>query len=281
MLLQGRTAARVRRQAAELLVRYLGPSLRRTRVLQHENAASRLRVSRLCSSSAYDSGGDISLVDEVCRLRGLQEDLAVEEPDHPMRAFGEAVEAASGSVVATQLARACTDALALALPDLLDRLTAHIDERLAHDRQRVNLNVRAPKRARDPDISRDISGAGRVLPIAKFLDEKERHDPAWKAARRSFAPSFGIIAQVLKKQKLRADGGQPPIYVEQNHRAQILYVEEDRELLELAWVVSAAHRDELVSRLSCPAAPAALPAPQPAAAPPPPSVLDMLMRGSA
>ena len=277
MLLQGRTAARVRRQAAELLVRYLGPSLRRTRVLQHENAASRLRVSRLCSSSAYDSGGDISLVDEVCRLRGLQEDLAVEEPDHPMRAFGEAVEAASGSVVATQLARACTDALALALPDLLDRLTAHIDERLAHDRQRVNLNVRAPKRARDPDISRDISGAGRVLPIAKFLDEKERHDPAWKAARRSFAPSFGIIAQVLKKQKLRAEGMQPT-YVEQNHRAQILYVEEDRDLLELAWAVSSAHRDELVSRLSSPA-PAALPAPQPAAAPP--SVLDMLMRGSA
>ena len=93
-----------------------------------------------------------------------------------MRAFGEAVEAASGSggPVAEQLTRACTDALARALPDLLDRLTKHIDERLAHDRQRVNLNVRAPKRARSPQVSRDISGAGRPLPIARFLDDKER-----------------------------------------------------------------------------------------------------------
>ena len=42
MLLPGRHAARVRRQAAELLCRYLE--------------------------------GDITLVDEVCRLRGLQKD---------------------------------------------------------------------------------------------------------------------------------------------------------------------------------------------------------------
>ena len=44
MLLPGRHAARVRRQAAELLCRYLG--------------------------------GDLALVDEVCRIRGFQEELA-------------------------------------------------------------------------------------------------------------------------------------------------------------------------------------------------------------
>jgi len=211
----------------------------------------------------------------VCRLRGLQDELAVQEPDHPLRLFGEAVEAASGTT--EQLVRACTDALALALPGLLDRLTKHIDERLAAYPHRVNLNVRAPKRARDPDISRDISGA-RPLPIAKFLDQKESDDPSWKAARRSYAPSFGMLAQILKKQKVRQEGGQP-IYVEQNHRAQLLYVEQDRDLLEVAWAVSSAHRDELVTRVA--PAPAALPiqiAPPPAA---PPSVLDMLMRGSA
>lgn len=142
-----------------------------------------------------------------------------------MRAFGEAVEAASGSggPVAEQLARACTDALARALPGLLDRLTKHTDERLAQDRLRVNLNVRAPRRARSPQVSRDISGAGRPLPIARFLDEKEREDPTWKVARRSFAPSFGMLAQVLKKQKLCQQGA-VPIYVEQNHQVQILYV---------------------------------------------------------
>ena len=60
MLHTTKQAARVRRQAAELLCRYLG--------------------------------GDISLVDEVCRLRGFQEELAVQAPDDPRRAFGEAVE---------------------------------------------------------------------------------------------------------------------------------------------------------------------------------------------
>ena len=51
MLQTTKQAARVRRQAAELVCRYLG--------------------------------GDISLVDEVCRLRGFQEQLAVRAPDDP------------------------------------------------------------------------------------------------------------------------------------------------------------------------------------------------------
>ena len=49
MLLPGQQAARVRRQAAELLVRYLG--------------------------------GDLTLVEEVCALRGFQEHLAAERPE--------------------------------------------------------------------------------------------------------------------------------------------------------------------------------------------------------
>ena len=51
LLLPGKQAARVRRQAAELLCRYLG--------------------------------GDISLVEEVCVMRGFQDDLAVQSPDDP------------------------------------------------------------------------------------------------------------------------------------------------------------------------------------------------------
>ena len=49
MLPGGRQAARVRRQAAELPCRYLG--------------------------------GDLALVDEVCRIRGFQEELAAQRPD--------------------------------------------------------------------------------------------------------------------------------------------------------------------------------------------------------
>lgn len=63
-LLPGCHAALVRRQAAELLCRWLG--------------------------------GDLAIIDEVCALRGFQEQLAVRAPDDPRRLFGEAVEA-SGS----------------------------------------------------------------------------------------------------------------------------------------------------------------------------------------
>ena len=61
MLLPGQQAARVRRTAAELLCRYLG--------------------------------GDLSLVNEICRNRDFQEELAIQNPDDARRVFGEAVEA--------------------------------------------------------------------------------------------------------------------------------------------------------------------------------------------
>ena len=71
MLLPGQMAAQIRHQAATLLCRYLG--------------------------------GDLSLVDEVCALRGFQEQVAVDAPEDPRRLFGEAVEASSSST-STQLA---------------------------------------------------------------------------------------------------------------------------------------------------------------------------------
>ena len=221
LALPGRHAARVRRQAAKLLVRYLG--------------------------------GDLSLVDEVCALRGLQEELAVRAPQDPARAFGEAVEAAPP---AEYLSRVCTDIVGRTVPLMLDKLSSYIDERLAHvgTRQVVNLNVRAPKRPAPhlPQVANDIAGAGRPFPIAKFLDQKEREDPTWSSARKSFAPAFGMLTQVLKKKKLR-DEGRRGTYVVQNHRAQMLYTEEDRELMEQAWELAAAHREDLAGRCEPPA----------------------------
>jgi hypothetical protein len=217
LLLPGHYAARIRHQAASLLVRFLG--------------------------------GDTSLVDEVCRIRGLQQELAVLNPEDPRRVFGEAVEAGSTPVVGEQqLARVCTDIVARLLPRLLESVTAHLDERLAtlEARQHVNLNVRAPKRAavHNHPVVRDIAHAGRPLPVARFLDQKEREDPSWSSARKSFAPSFGMQVQVLKKRKLKADGVQG-VYVEQNHRPQLLYTDEDRPLMEEAWALTEAHREDL------------------------------------
>ena len=108
---------------------------------------------------------------KVCALRGLQEDLAVEAPSDPRRIFGEAVEVGDPPTSVT-LARACTDALAAAVPGIIEKVTQHIDQRLAHleTRQRVSLNVRAaskPAPQNPPPIARSIEGAGRPLPVAK------------------------------------------------------------------------------------------------------------------
>ena len=128
-------------------------------------------------------------------------------------------------------------------------MLARIHESLEHDRARVNLNVRAPKRAapHQVQITRDLGGVGRPFPVARFLDVKEREDPSWKCARRSFAPTFSMQVQVLKKKKLREEG-KAAVYIEQNHRPQLLYTEEDRSLMEEAWELTAAHREDLAGR---------------------------------
>ena len=169
----------------------------------------------------------------------------------------------------------CGDIVARALPEVLDKLTAHIDERLAHlqSKQRVNLNVRAPQKKtclQDPPIASDIAGAGRPLPVSKFLDEKQQQDPSWKCVRKSFAPAFGMITQVMKKKKLRDDGAQP-VYVEQNQRAQLLYTEADRELMQAAWDMTTAHRLELAARAGNPQEPVSF-----VDRPDRPSVIDLL-----
>jgi hypothetical protein len=68
MVLPGSQAAKVRRQAAEILVRYFG--------------------------------GDITLVAEVCHLRQFQKHLAEVRPEDPRRIFAEAVDASAPVVEA-------------------------------------------------------------------------------------------------------------------------------------------------------------------------------------
>ena len=111
-----------------------------------------------------------------------------------------------------------------------EEMLTHIHERLGQDRQRVNLNVRAPKRAmpHQPPIARDI-GDKRPFPISKFLDEKERQEASWKHARRSFALWYGGTG--LEEKYAQGDG-KPAIYVEQNSRPQLFYTVEDRDPLE-------------------------------------------------
>ena len=50
-------------------------------------------------------GGDLALVDEVCRIQGFQEKLAVQAPEDPRRLFGEVVEANTMNTGGSQLAQ--------------------------------------------------------------------------------------------------------------------------------------------------------------------------------
>ena len=92
-----------------------------------------------------------------------------------------------------------------------------------------------------------LEGAGQPYPVGRFLDAKEREDPSWKGVRRSFAPAFSMLVQVLKKKKLKEEGGSA-VYVEQNHRPQLLYTTEDLEIMETAWELTTAHREDLMGR---------------------------------
>ena len=84
--------------------------------------------------------------------------------------------------------------------------------------------------------------------------------------------------QVLKKNKLK-EQGQTAIYVEQNSRPQLLYTDEDRPLMEEAWTLTAAHREDLTARYgNPPQLPVAQDAPAMLDRPERLSVMDLLQR---
>ena len=96
MLLPGRRAGLVRSEAARLFVRFYG--------------------------------GDQALAEQVIHNRERQEQLAQENPQHPARAFGRAVEADFAPVDPNQLQKACEDALARTFVPAMTRV---IDETFA------------------------------------------------------------------------------------------------------------------------------------------------------
>ena len=179
MLLPGESATRVRRQAAELLCRWDG---------LNKGKAITQRAGLWIFAPRW-LGGDLSLIDEVCRARGLQEALAVRAPEHPARVFGEAVEAGSS----TDPAGACEQMVGRMLPSILEKLsetlteklTVHIDERLD---ERFAAFEKQQRHRAGPYALPDADP--RPLSIAQFL--KERTEPVPK----NFAAAFGALVAV-------------------------------------------------------------------------------------
>ena len=131
-------------------------------------------------------GGDEALVAEIAANRLAQEDLP---GSHPMRVFGEAVEAGSS----TDPAGACEQMVGRMLPSILEKLsetlteklTVHIDERLD---ERFAAFEKQQRHRAGPYALPDADP--RPLCITQFL--KERAEPV----PRNFAPAFGTLVAV-------------------------------------------------------------------------------------
>ena len=112
----------------------------------------------------------MAIVEKVCALRGFQEHLAVDAPQDPRRAFGEAVEGGPSLASAVQLLER---ALPPVLEKLADKFCIKIDERFAA-MERLRLGPYAPVGA----------GSSNPLTIPQYLNEREREHPGFAGIRK-------------------------------------------------------------------------------------------------
>lgn len=198
-------------------------------------------------------GGDISIVQEVYQNRRRQQALAARAPDHPARVFGEAVEAEARLNVPPRdhdVERACEQMFSRIVPDIVQKLTDHIDKRFAELER---------KGQRSSPYALGNGTDYRPLSIPAYLSEKERAYPDFARIRKNFGPAFGALVAVLKQEALKMSGKQG------NHKR---HTESDRCVMDHAWEIATAYRESLLGR------PAAF-------ADAKPSILELLNRGAA
>ena len=195
MLLPGQCAARVRRRCCELIVRYLG--------------------------------GDLSIIPEIIANRGLQEDLAVDAPEDPRRAFGEAVEAGQG--VAAVVEQVLDRALPQAFEKMTDVVCSRLDARLDAMARRVR-----------PYAPAEGASMKQPLTIPQYLTEQERRCPGFAAIRKRFQPSFSTLVSMLQHEAVRSSG-------RSSCGGKRAYTERDRPVLDHAFELSFAYREALAA----------------------------------
>ncbi len=180
-------------------------------------------------------GGDLHIVDEVCRNRGLQQELAANAPEHPLRIFGQVVEGSAGEQQLTRLMSGVVERV-------LDSMKTYIDERLTvfENRQRRG----GPYALADGNDAR--------LSIPKFLLEKERSDPQFASIKAAFTPSFSVVAHVLLKRSPSMDrdsrhSGLHGLNLA-NAKQKFAYTEKERYIFDEAWELTNGLRESLLPR---------------------------------
>jgi hypothetical protein len=203
MLLGGHHAKLVRRQAADLLARYLG--------------------------------GEPALVDEVCSLRNLQEALANEEPGDPLRFFGEAVEA-TGGLTRKRMLDDVRDVVRNEMRQRLDDIRDAL-----HDEIRRHHVWSFSKRSKNHrelmeigcivhgNSLRELDENEHVIRIVDFLKDRIEAS-AWALHGSKFKSIYSVELKKMKLRECREQGLPPAVAFDQGEH-RIVYTEADQDLM--------------------------------------------------
>ena len=197
--LQGRYAARIRQQAASLLVRYLG--------------------------------GDPKLIQEICVMRGIQQEFIIDSPNSPLRIFGETVEH-STSCSETEIWRNIT-ALMTSMENRLSK-TLHEELQRTHPwdfhknagRYNSLLNIGS---IIEGDELLALDADEHIVSITDFIKARVT-PPTWRQHGNKFK---NIFAVALKKAKIDDCGNSDkPLFIARRQgEYRIVYTEADDELM--------------------------------------------------
>jgi len=214
-LLPGRAAAQVRQEAAKIFVRYLG--------------------------------GDLRLIQEVEHLHHVQNFLREHAPEHPLRAFGEAVNAENATV---QAKRTALDLLELDVRE--GELKARLELAQGQTKKvRIDTFVYCHEAARrlgvEPDDRTRLQLRDLVQSVAiptEALPRKEICVRAFLMCKKANVGlnevRFGKAVAALKRENLRAAGlsdelPTKTIYANGQVVQAKLYFDEDLPFFEKAW----------------------------------------------
>ena len=191
-------------------------------------------------------GGDMSLVDEISRNKRLQEQLREEDPSHPARLFGEAVEQTESEAVKRKQEELTLKKLDQEIQDIefttkRRRVENYVDCYSNLERHGIRMDDRNRLAVKDyVDSTLQPNGIHMIqdIPVKELCVRtfllQYTNDP------RSVEAAFGRHLARLKKGELINEGKEPTIpkkqiYANGQAVSANMYLESDRALFEQAW----------------------------------------------
>ena len=191
-------------------------------------------------------GGDMSLVDEISKNKRLQEQLREDDPSHPARLFGEAVEQTESEAVKRKQEELTLKKLDQEIQDIefttkRRRVENYVDCYSNLERHGIRMDDRNRLAVKDyVDSTLQPNGIHMIqdIPVKELCVRtfllQYTNDP------RSVEAAFGRHLAKLKKGELLNEGKEPTIpkkqiYANGQAVSANMYLESDRALFEQAW----------------------------------------------